>query len=196
MSRPRRVQGKAPSSRARSILVTDDGKRAFVSHATGSKLSVLDLDGAGEAGNHGAREVRLDMRERRRDFGMRFSGKVAKMAVPREPTERPTLEPPAANVTMTRTSNQGFALASIGGERCSSRHIEATRFTDGESHALNGPAFDTPSLAFVGQTAPYFHDGRFATLEELIDHCDPIMGKTRQLSEADRRALAAYLRTL
>jgi cytochrome c peroxidase len=92
---------------------------------------------------------------------------------------------------------------------CSSCHIEDSRFTDHEAHALGeampggsrakapGTAmFDTPSLAFVAQTAPYFHDGRFKTLEELVDGCDGVMGKTKQLSPVDRKALVAYLRTL
>lgn len=80
---------------------------------------------------------------------------------------------------------------------CSSCHIEATRFADGETHVLvKGRPFDTPSLAFVGQTAPYFHDGRYGSLEQLIDECDSTMGKTKQLSASDRSALVAYLRTL
>lgn len=29
--------------------------------------------------------------------------------------------------------------------------------------------FRTPSLRFINKTAPYFHDGRFSTLEEIID---------------------------
>lgn len=460
----------------RSIVVTDDGKRAFVSHAAGSTVSVLDLD---DAVDHESRVIRLHMRERRRDFGQSFSGKIPK-AIP----QKFMVERPAANITMTRTSNQGFALASIGGELylpetlvmtsdnqsipsgygsieqstlgthvpfvarvdlateklvttqfsgpddrrcfesrsecilpraavadgkklytacldadvvdildtatayehapvcrqrtrvpvqaptglaidperhelvaysastrrlsvislddtakitnielaptpnetatasiakgralfhrsgdkriaangrscaschvdgredglvwptpkgkrqtpmlagrldgtapygwhgehaslaihirdtlknlegkglpddelealagyvatlrtptkrsltndvvarghdvfnsnetgCSSCHIEATRFADGESHVLaKGRPFDTPSLTFVGQTAPYFHDGRFATLEDLIDQCDSVMGNTKHLSQADRHALVAYLRTL
>jgi cytochrome c peroxidase len=32
--------------------------------------------------------------------------------------------------------------------------------------------FKTPTLRNVALTAPYMHDGRFATLEEVIDHYD------------------------
>ena len=32
--------------------------------------------------------------------------------------------------------------------------------------------FDTPSLQFVGGTAPYFHDGRYPTLIDLLDAND------------------------
>ncbi|MBS2016865.1 MAG: hypothetical protein JST00_28525 [Deltaproteobacteria bacterium] len=94
---------------------------------------------------------------------------------------------------------------------CGSCHAEKTHFTDGETHLLaSGPPsgdprspsrgkdarFDTPSLRFVGMTAPYFHDGRYKTLEELVEKCDGTMGSTKQLSSNDRDALVAFLRTL
>jgi hypothetical protein len=56
--------------------------------------------------------------------------------------------------------------------------------------------FDTPTLRFVGGTAPYFHDGRFATLEDLLEKSDGRMGHTIQLPRADLLALAAYLEDL
>lgn len=56
--------------------------------------------------------------------------------------------------------------------------------------------YKTPSLLFVGGTPPYFHDGSYATLEELIDKNDDRMGKTNHLSAEDKAALVAYLRTL
>ena len=31
-------------------------------------------------------------------------------------------------------------------------------------------AFKTPTLREISKTAPYMHDGRFATLEEVIEH--------------------------
>ena len=57
-------------------------------------------------------------------------------------------------------------------------------------------AYKTPSLRFVGGTAPYAHDGRFSTLEELIDLNDDRMGNTNQLTRPERAALVAFLRTL
>ncbi len=70
--------------------------------------------------------------------------------------------------------------------------------------------FATPSLRNVARTAPYMHDGRFATLEEVVAHystgiqrsatLDPNLAKHPdgglQLSAADQRALVAFLRTL
>nr|WP_246418040.1 MbnP family protein [Haloferula luteola] len=68
--------------------------------------------------------------------------------------------------------------------------------------------FKTPSLRNVGLSAPYMHDGRFATLEEVIEHynsgvhpsptLDPNLSKHQGLglSEQDKADLAAFLRTL
>jgi cytochrome c peroxidase len=70
--------------------------------------------------------------------------------------------------------------------------------------------FKTPSLRNVALTAPYMHDGRFATLEEVIAHydhgvqraptLDPNLAKHPAagiaLSAEDRGALAAFLRAL
>jgi cytochrome c peroxidase len=69
--------------------------------------------------------------------------------------------------------------------------------------------FSTPSLRNVALTAPYMHDGRFATLEEVIDHynsgfvrnetLDPNLAKHPQglgLTDADKKALVAFLKAL
>ncbi len=70
--------------------------------------------------------------------------------------------------------------------------------------------FKTPSLRNVALTAPYMHDGRFATLEEAVAHyaggvkrtatLDPNLSKHPdggvQLSADDQRALVAFLKTL
>ena len=57
-------------------------------------------------------------------------------------------------------------------------------------------AFDTPSLRFVGLSAPYFHDGRYDSLEQLLGDPNSGMGLTAHLSTENQRDLAAYLRTL
>ncbi len=70
--------------------------------------------------------------------------------------------------------------------------------------------FSTPSLRNVALTAPYMHDGRFSTIEEVVDHyaegiqpgptLDPNLSKHRgrgiPLSREDRAALVAFLKTL
>jgi mono/diheme cytochrome c family protein len=97
---------------------------------------------------------------------------------------------------------RGRAIFTSPEAGCSSCHVPETHFTDHETHMLGKtphPPFDTPSLAFVGQTAPYFHDGRFTSLEALVDGCEEpatMMGHTKHLSPDDRRALVGYLRSL
>jgi cytochrome c peroxidase len=55
---------------------------------------------------------------------------------------------------------------------------------------------DTPSLRFVGGTAPYFHDGRYATLRALLTRTRGTMGQERKLTDQELDALGAYMRTL
>lgn len=65
--------------------------------------------------------------------------------------------------------------------------------------------FKTPSLRNVALTAPYMHDGRFATLEAVIDHYDSgghyaenVNPNVRplHLTERDKADLIAFLHTL
>jgi cytochrome c peroxidase len=57
-------------------------------------------------------------------------------------------------------------------------------------------AFDTPSLLGVGLTQPYFHNGSAPSLEALIASNRDRMGHTSGLSEREKRALVAFLKTL
>jgi len=76
---------------------------------------------------------------------------------------------------------------------------------DGHSHSTRG-AFKVPTLRGLSKTAPYMHDGRFATLEEVMDYyIDPpaITGTMQhelpaldQLTEQDKQNLIAFLKTL
>lgn len=70
--------------------------------------------------------------------------------------------------------------------------------------------FKSPSLRNLAYTAPYMHDGRFATLEEVINHyseglvysetIDPLMKTISQggvqLTESDKADLKAFLLSL
>ena len=58
------------------------------------------------------------------------------------------------------------------------------------------PKFDTPSLKYVSGSAPYFHDGRYKTLEALLNANDAEMGHTLQLTAHQRTDLTAYLEAL
>ena len=81
-------------------------------------------------------------------------------------------------------------------------------------NATDNGKFKAPSLYNIALTAPYMHDGRFATLEEVVDfydsgvhqnspNIDPNMRKANRgldgklnLSSEDKKALVAFLKTL
>jgi cytochrome c peroxidase len=87
-------------------------------------------------------------------------------------------------------------------------------FTDlGQGGVTGNPAqygrFKTPSLRNIEYTAPYMHDGRFQTLEEVVEHynsgghpsatVDPFMKFTvggLQLSDQKKAALVAFMKAL
>ncbi|HEY1662693.1 MAG TPA: MbnP family protein [Verrucomicrobiae bacterium] len=70
--------------------------------------------------------------------------------------------------------------------------------------------FAVPSLRNVALTAPYMHDGRFATLDEVVEHyctgvkrsatLDPNIAKHPNggvpLTQSDKQAMVAFLKTL
>jgi cytochrome c peroxidase len=86
---------------------------------------------------------------------------------------------------------------------CTSCHGDDGASPDGLTHNVRSWAhrdvrgdFDTPSLRFVGGTAPYFHDGRYATLRALLEHTQGAMGQKTRLSGNELDALEAYVRSL
>lgn len=83
------------------------------------------------------------------------------------------------------------------------------------SQAFDNGKFRAPTLRNIALTAPYMHDGRFATLEEVVDHysdhvqrqspnIDPNMldatnvpfGAQLSLTATQKRQLVAFLKTL
>jgi DNA-binding beta-propeller fold protein YncE len=104
--------------------------------------------------------------------------------------------------TLTAIEEHGRELFS-GAANCDGCHVPERNFTDGARHRFAGSRFhdtvgrfDTPSLAFVEGTAPYFHDGRFATLGDVLSNATHRMGRSASLAPDDASALEAYLRTL
>jgi cytochrome c peroxidase len=103
-----------------------------------------------------------------------------------------------------------------GGAGCAGCHLPPTfaLAADARSNGLDAGekrVFKAPSLRSVGLTGPYMHDGRFATLAEVVDFYDhgisdgPALddrlkpgGKPQRLklNAADRAALVAFLMTL
>ena len=77
-------------------------------------------------------------------------------------------------------------------------------------NSLDVNKFSTPSLRNIALTAPYMHDGRFQTLEDVVEHysgpiatrfsLDPNLAKHPaaglQLSAQDKTALVDFLKTL
>jgi hypothetical protein len=118
--------------------------------------------------------------------------------------------PPRPSRPLTPQEERGRDVFSGAETGCAGCHTPATDYTSRIAVPLKQPplpatstftaeasdSFKTPALLFVGGTAPYYHDGRAKTLEELIDGNEDRMGKTSQLSGEDRAALVAFLRTL
>jgi len=102
----------------------------------------------------------------------------------------------APSATAIADVARGRAIFESKQAGCSGCHA-GERFTDHRPHALDGPiAVDTPSLLFLSHSAPYFHDGRYDTLGELLRDTDGVMGHTKHLSPSERSALEAYLMSL
>ncbi len=57
----------------------------------------------------------------------------------------------------------------------------ALRFLSKQVHGDSQGAYKTPSLRYLNQTIPYFHDGRFSTLEEVISHYTSINQDSTEL---------------
>jgi cytochrome c peroxidase len=79
------------------------------------------------------------------------------------------------------------------------RHVEGTPASFGQ--------FKTPSLRNLGHTAPYMHDGRYATLREVVRHYSDLdmerihthgeqLLRPLKLSEAESDDLVAFLESL
>ena len=132
----------------------------------------------------------------------------------------------AGQAEFTPEEERGFILFHTEEGDCFHCHV-APLFTDNEFHnngldldppdeglaALTGKRFDrgkfkTPTLRNIEYTAPYMHDGRFQTLEEVVEHydfgfhrivlTDPLLlvRPNLDLIPADKRALVAFLKTL
>jgi DNA-binding beta-propeller fold protein YncE len=108
--------------------------------------------------------------------------------------------PTEAQAALASRGRRIFESEEVGCSGCHALDREASdrrRHDVGSRGRLDGDhEFRTPPLLFVGETAPYFHDGRYPTLEALLDDNIDRMGSTSQLKGDDRGALLAFLRTL
>lgn len=126
---------------------------------------------------------------------------------------------------MSEAAVRGMALFK-GKARCILCH-NGPNFTDNQFHNLGVPqagpleedlgrynvtgqerdkgAFKTPTLRSIAETAPYMHDGVFATLEEVVEfldaggtpnpHLSPLM-KPLHLTKQEKTDLVAFLKAL
>lgn len=116
--------------------------------------------------------------------------------------------PPRDARDLDPEEQKGKAIFASTKTRCVTCHVPASELTDRSTTPLRGfralryfdedPRRDykVPSLFYVGSTAPYYHDGSEATLEDLVEHNQDRMGRTSHLTKEERAELVAYLKTL
>ncbi len=111
----------------------------------------------------------------------------------------PPVVPNAADKERIAKGDAIFHSAAAGCANCHAGPFA----TDNQHHDVQSKArsdksgtFNTPSLRFVSGGGPYFHDGRYKTLQQLLTDADRKMGHTAQLSSDDLQSLESYLRSL
>ncbi|MET0678319.1 MAG: cytochrome c peroxidase [Bradyrhizobium sp.] len=75
---------------------------------------------------------------------------------------------------------------------CAGCHAPSGAFTDHQQHDVgSGGLFKTPTLRNADFNAPYFHDGRYDSYDQVVAHFDRVF--SLGLSDGDRKDLVAYL---
>lgn len=86
-----------------------------------------------------------------------------------------------------------------------SDQCEVLNHVSQDAHQVLHGAFKTPTLRYLNKTGPYFHDGRFSSLDEVIDYYQtpPENGPNKahelqplDLTEKEKKALIAFLEML
>jgi mono/diheme cytochrome c family protein len=106
--------------------------------------------------------------------------------------------PPAVSRQETAQEARGRQIFDGSVANCASCHVpRGGSLRDQMTHDVgSGAEFLTPSLRFASGSAPYFHDGRYASLEQMLQDPHGRMSDAHQLPREDLEALAAYVRTL
>lgn len=116
--------------------------------------------------------------------------------------------PPREERPLTPVEERGREVFRSEATHCAKCHLPDADYTDRIAYPLpplpSRPDFDdepdalfkTPSLRFLAERAPFYHDGSAATLEALIAKNNNRMGQTNHLSAEERTALVAFLKTL
>lgn len=109
-----------------------------------------------------------------------------------------------ARAELSDLEQQGKLVFESEATGCTSCHA-GSHFTDNLSHNIGSKSderdistFQTPVLHGLHRSAPYFHDGKYATLEDMLAATvmTDMMGKGSHLDDAELAALVAYLKTL
>jgi cytochrome c peroxidase len=78
---------------------------------------------------------------------------------------------------------------------CATCHVPSAAFVDHRQHDVgSGGLFKTPTLMNADYNAPYFHDGRYDTYEQVVAHFDRVF--RLGYSDQDRHDLVAYLNAI
>lgn len=78
---------------------------------------------------------------------------------------------------------------------CAGCHLPSNVFVDHRHHDVgSGGVYKTPTLLNADFNAPYFHDGRFDTYDQVVNHFDRTFGL--ELSVQDQADLVAYLKAV
>jgi cytochrome c peroxidase len=78
---------------------------------------------------------------------------------------------------------------------CAGCHQPAEAFVDHRQHDVgSGGLFKTPTLRNANFNAPYFHDGRYASYEQVVAHFNQSFSLS--LSARDQADLTAYLKAI
>jgi cytochrome c peroxidase len=113
--------------------------------------------------------------------------------------------PANSNLNADGTPSAGAPAAAKRGYQvfmragCQACHLPPTFEKKDVEDIFSGGKFKVPSLRVVSLTAPYFHDGRFATLEQAVRYMweyQQKAGTTEKLTEGDLRDLVEFLRIL
>ena len=114
-----------------------------------------------------------------------------------------SMKGPVTREARSDAIDRGAALFRSEETQCATCHGLGGDLPDGSQHDVKSRGasdlkakFDTPSLRFLGGSAPYFHDGRYPDLKTLLVKSDGKMGHTKHLSPRELDDLTAFLETL
>jgi YVTN family beta-propeller protein len=178
----------------------------FMRDGIGNGKDVINLAGISHTSPHNRRATRPDPRECMR------TGVIGSHLIVPQPDDvddllayvvslQPEINPRSPQ--LGEAARRGKAIFE-GKAGCAHCH-PVPYFTDGKMHNVGmitpsepDGKYDTPSLIEAYRTAPYYHDGRAATLKEALttsDH-DGKHGHTKDLTPQELDDLAAYVLSL